>query len=712
MSFTENSINILELPNEILIKIIKLAKNNKNFLLTCKKFHELISEVKKKNLSLFVNYKFLVNPFFDLDKFIESSSVVNFNSYIADEYRNFSLSNQEEKLWYFLKIYGHKIKHFIVNSIIENFVTKILPLMPNLEELTFLRPINFEQLNIEKISIKIRKINIYFGIDLKQLEIFDFDELELDFEHFSSVHSEVLDFLKYHKNIKNLTLSNVGIDLTKALKLMKLEKLEIYFLESQMKNIGNILRNQKQIKELKFLQISREILTIICDNLKNLEKIFFNFNDRTLKNSFKKLSDLKFLKSLKIDNFMNLEDFEEFSKVEFEGLEILEIKLFYNYEQTLKQIENLSENVKNLKVLSLGFYPVLELQTIIKILEKFNNLESLSLIASGFSMITENERKEFFKSSHKNENLKILKFCINFDHLENLITKFSLDFPNLETIFIQNLNITENNLKMVFEKFPNLQNYDKIGITENLLETFLENKRNLKEFYVDLNILENPNEIFKDHSLSFEVHQTLAKVVREEEKKITISLMTYSHWKRIRHLIELDMQPKNLTINLINDQPHCDEILFKIFHKIGTNVKNLTLFGEYSNMNLAIILENLPNCGQINFDDFVFIICPFITSNMKNIKIHSILFKYDFANTSIEFLNEKISKFFDGVKFLDNSLKSLKIIFRNFKTNVNGQNLLNFTRNHLKNQEKLTKVVETFDRNKFKYTIEFEIENI
>ncbi|KAG5669384.1 hypothetical protein PVAND_017271 [Polypedilum vanderplanki] len=650
--------------------------------------------------------KLKLSSSFNFDKFIESCSSINLNSYGDDVLRDFKPYDiYEEKLTFFLQNYGYKVKSFTVNSEIKNFLTKFLPLMPNLEEIIFNNQISLES---QEIVWNLKKIEIFCGIDLKQLDNFNFKELRVDLSDFYHNDPEIHNFLRKHKNIKILKIRNVDSEMTKALKLFKLEKLEIYFSESQMKNIGNILRNQKQIKELKFLQISREILTIICDNLKNLESLSFKFDDRTLKSSFKKLSKLNFLKSLEILSFMNHEDFEEFLNLKFENIENLTIQIFYNGSKTFEQIENFSKSFINLKSLSLYFYPTVDFKIIAEIFKKFNKLESLSLNLFGSIEVTENEEKEFTNLRHKNEKLKNLKYCINFMNIENLLSKFSIDFPNLESIFIPNFDFTKENLEIILESFPKFKIFDSLKITKELLETFLKHGKGLNEFYINLDTFNNLNEILQDYSIYFETWQTNAKVMREEEKKIEFPMTTYSHWKRLKTLMELKNELKNLEIVSINEEIYSDPFLFNLLESVGKNVTNLTIYGDFKDLKLVKILECLPNLEILNFGIFSFFKTKSNPSMVENTKIHSILFKINFINYSFEYHYRKIAELFDCIKFPDNSLENLKIIFKNFESFEGKENFRNFQKNHMRNQDKLTKNIEKYNEETLEYTFEFK----
>lgn len=56
----ESSTNILDLPNEILMKIFSEAKNNKSLMLTYKKFYDLITKLNYDNIKFSIERSTIV----------------------------------------------------------------------------------------------------------------------------------------------------------------------------------------------------------------------------------------------------------------------------------------------------------------------------------------------------------------------------------------------------------------------------------------------------------------------------------------------------------------------------------------------------------------------------------------------------------------------------------------------------------------------------
>lgn len=59
----ENSINICDFPNEILLKILSKAKNDKKLMLISQRFYELITKINEDNIKLEITPDYLVRNF-------------------------------------------------------------------------------------------------------------------------------------------------------------------------------------------------------------------------------------------------------------------------------------------------------------------------------------------------------------------------------------------------------------------------------------------------------------------------------------------------------------------------------------------------------------------------------------------------------------------------------------------------------------------------
>ncbi|KAG5668722.1 hypothetical protein PVAND_016649 [Polypedilum vanderplanki] len=601
---TENSTNFLDFPSEVLIEIFKLTEDDKDLLLTCKRFYEIISEMIEKNFCLFVDYnKSMINPHFNFDDFINSSSSISIKNDVNQN--SSTIENFNEKFNYFILNFGHKIKKFEFPDEIENFTKKYLPKMTNLEEIKTCVGISLESENIEKFSIPIKKLSLYWEKELEELKIFTFDELEIDLQYAGVSQEDFNDFLKNYKNLKRLKIYHMyEYDLTESFKELSLESLdlEIY---CELEMIENYLKYQTQLKELSLLYISKEIFLMICENFKNLENLSIpTFEENVMEN----LSKLPALKSLKFNEELKKFQFDEILvKLKIEKLENLEIQIFFV--PSAKDFENLAKSYENLKSLKINFSKEIHLKVVSKIFESFNNLESLELHMESNLNFNENEESKFYEQIHINKNLKNLFFNPNNLKVQNLISNFILNFPNLESIdFGKNVNINENFEQILtgFSEIKKIENPFVSELNQTNFEKFLELGKNLEEFKVDINLFKNPNEALKNCSFSFE-DQNILKVMRDDKKKMKFTLENYFQWKAIRIAIESKRNLKHLKIHPSYGSIIYEKALCEALKEICKNVKTLTILKHFDKKNFINFLKILPNCEELILEDFLFI---------------------------------------------------------------------------------------------------------
>ncbi|KAG5667673.1 hypothetical protein PVAND_015645 [Polypedilum vanderplanki] len=562
----KDSFDVLDFPNEILIKIFKLVQNNKNLSQTCKKFYELISKLNEKNVSLCVDYRYLINLSFDIDNFLQSSSSI---SLTID--KNFTtIKNYNERLEDFIQIYGKRLKiighrdSFDLENLLKNL---------QLESLTFFQP-------------------------LSQLNLFTAN-----------------------------------------------------------------LENQKQLKELVMHVPSREDFNTICENLQDLEKLEFGVSDDLLTLSdFIKISNLKKLKVLSINRRLNFDYFNEFSKIKFENLEDLTLSL--HMKLTENSFDIFLQNYSKLKSLDLAIKELKCLKVITNVLEKFNHLESLHLYFQNDLEIENSEIEQFYKTNHKNAKLKTLVFEAKTFDAKKLITKFIHDFPNLEKLYIFFTSSDDliENFELILKGFPKLKIIENLVITEEILGTFLKYGKNLEKFQIDINMLENPNEILKDCSIALKGWKTLASITRENEKNFDLSMMIYNHWKKIKTLMDLKKQLKNLEIFSLRGHKFCDKIISHQTNVSFENVTDFTLQSNISSSQLDAFLKAVSNLEILTFDGINFLKDSENIVQIENEKIQTICVKLDLSYSRIKNEIQKLNELLTNIRF---SVKSLKILIKN-----------------------------------------------
>ncbi|KAG5669382.1 hypothetical protein PVAND_017269 [Polypedilum vanderplanki] len=700
-------VNFLNFPSEILIKIIKLAENDKNLLLSYKRFYEIISYLYDRSLTLCVDYRYFINPEFNFDSFINDSSSINFNYSIAKE--NSSFSNFEEKFEYILQEYGHKIKKLRLWSKIENFASKYLKLVPNLEELEIWFPISFENHKIEKLSIPLKTLKINCYLNFRELEIFTFDELQINLQNFSY---NFFEFVENYKNLKCLAIYDVNFDLNEKLGFLKLEYFEATVGFHQMINFGIFLRNQTELKSLTLSSISSEIFEIICNNLEKLEKLSFSFIKNSSEEVLKEITKLKYLESLEILSTLNEKQFEILKWINLANLKIL--TLLVDCEISPVDIEILAFNFNNLKSLKFAQFKIINFETLAAFFENFNKLEILDLNFTCKIDLSQNDDEIFFQKSHKNENLKSLTFDLRRFEVKKFISKFILDFPNLEIINLEifsfgNYEIIQENFEMIVKEFPKLKKIENLIITEEILENFLKYGRNLEEFKANLNIFENPNEILKNFSISFQ-ENSLEKFRKTNEISMEFSFFNYSHWQSFKTSIDSQRKIESLKIHSTNDQNQTEKLIMKNIEKLGKSIKNLTMQGFFSMLQLEMIVKKLPNCEKITFD-FVFIEKgSYKVINLRNTKIKSICLNLNVHSQSFCFSLEEYSQFFRNLKFSKNSLTYFKIFATKIDSQYHRRFLLPWVKNVFNDQENLIKISEHLNAQNNDFTFEISLE--
>ncbi|KAG5669367.1 hypothetical protein PVAND_017254 [Polypedilum vanderplanki] len=698
-----NNGNLLDLPVEILMKIIKLAENDKNLSLTCFKFYELIKRINEKNVSLSVDYRYLLNPSLDLENFLNSSSTISL--YINDNCSN--LKNFDEKLQSFLQIYGHKVTKLIFNSRIKIHASKFLHLLPNLEELQLMKPISFEISEFQKFPKTLKNLKIHHENDLKNLEIFDVKELEINNDYYNNLQQNV-DFIRNNRNLEKLTICYfTDINLSSAINLLNLKTLKIVGCQwTNQEMFGNCLKNLTQLKELTINAIPIEIFTIICDHLKQLEKLDFYFFSLTFLSDLKKVSKLSKLKELSIRNHLEENHFDELTKIKLKFLESLNISINFNSYLT-QRIENLSENFLNLKSLTLFFIWQIPVKVLTKIFESFDKLENLSLSFVDNIQFNDAEENFFYLYYHKNENLKSLHFDRKNFQIEKLILNFILAFPNLEVFEIFGIfEVTREILKILLLGFPKLKKIQNLEISEDLLEFFLRFNKNFEEFNVYVNMLDDPNERLKDCSFSIHGMECFNKINRKEEIEIELSLSIYAHWQKIQTMMTSTKDIKKISICSLKHWNINDQILINCLRNISESVTKLSFFYDFSLTQIESLMKIFPNCEFISFDlnyflrdlnsYFIFI---------ENLKVHSVCVNLDF-NYDLNFTKNKLNDFLEKIKFSKNSLKNFKCIIRN-TDKIKDECILEMLEKRLGNQEKLVKKFENYNEEKRKFVYEF-----
>ncbi|KAG5668828.1 hypothetical protein PVAND_016751 [Polypedilum vanderplanki] len=294
-----NSVNLYDLPNEILIKIFDFLQSHKNLSLVCKRFYEIITELINNNFCLNINNRHLFNPHFDLEQLLNDSSTIN----LICNYQK--IKNFDEKFEFFLKKYGHKI-NTLVNYNSSNFdIRKFIHLMPNLEVLhsDFNAYENHPQTSLndfQNCSVTLKKLSVSKnpGFCWKIFKIFDIEELEIAGNFL--IDENFVEFFSCCKNLKKLKLRELENYwmLFDILPTNELESIGILSLKHCSDEVILNFLNQRKLKSIEFNNISNEIVSFICDNFKSLEYLDIKIPENITSEIFEKINNLKSLKSL------------------------------------------------------------------------------------------------------------------------------------------------------------------------------------------------------------------------------------------------------------------------------------------------------------------------------------------------------------------------------------------------------------------------------
>ncbi|KAG5669459.1 hypothetical protein PVAND_017346 [Polypedilum vanderplanki] len=673
-----NCVNFLSLPNEILLKIFKLAENDKNLSQTCRRFCDLIP---RENLLLSLDFNILLNPSINLDEFLKSSSEISF---VID--KTFYFDAHLEQLEYFLHFYGHKITKLSVKREVQEFFSKILPLMPNLQELYYFADHYscYETLKkFENFSIPLKILDIDLKNHIEYFKIFQVNELRIKFKSFDE-NLKIIKFLKGQKNLDKLIIKGTDFcrkisEFPKGLKGIKLKSFKLTnFDAKEEKWLKIILENQKYLREMSVSKISNETFVYICKNLKYLKEFEFEKTFDFKTENFKLLENFTNLKSLKIFDTLNGDDFKVFTKLKMKNLEILEIKIL-NFSN--ESIEEFSSNFGNLKSLKIEFDSTINFEMLSKIFENFNNLEILTL---EIEEIDETQENFFYSQTYKNENLKVLKFLNNdFKNLRKFNEKIVSDFPNIEEIDLNGKFERTDDLKFLLTALPKLKKIKNPGISKEFLTTLLEHGGKLEEFLIDINKLENVNEVIKNCSFDIENLDNLKKITREKKTKINLSFEIYSQWQRIKTTMDSCRTLKNIEIHNLSQNEDNDVKFLKL---IGKNVENLELSRRtnISDFLLKKILDVLPNVENVELNCNEYFTISENAINIKNTRIKSFTVRVEFYGG----LNgpHVMKTFFNNIKFPENCLEFFKFIVYIKKERTRKSFILSLAEEFLKNQ--------------------------
>ncbi|KAG5668829.1 hypothetical protein PVAND_016752 [Polypedilum vanderplanki] len=658
----ENSANLYNLPNEILLEIFAYSKNYKNLSLVCKKFYDLVTVLNEDNLCLKVNHDQLINPHFDLEQILNDASTIN----VTCDTKGFK--NFDDKFEFFLKNYGHKI-HILGKYNPNNFdIRKFVHLMPNLEAIYFdiEAQVNDSEMSLDDFkncSIPLKKLSISEipNGGWKIFKIFDIEELEI--ERNFEIDETFVEFFSCCKNLKKLKLSNFE-DYWMLLDILpsnELESIDIFVPKGYNDRvILKFLQTQQNLKSIKFYQISNEILSYICENFKDLEHLSVELPYDLTSENFQKFKNLKSLKSLKLSgDIKEDEDFEDLCSFSFPNLENLKIT---GNSLRGEHVYLITENFKNLKSLEIFLHFHNEF-ILMKILDNLKQLENLSVITRS---VQKGERfsDNFYTTSHLNPNLKKLNLTMkpfeNGNDREKLKQKITQDFPNLEIFF--------------FDYRP-----------QRSIPAKVHGNNLSKDFTLDLNIERNANQKLQDCSVNLRTggYLHMFRPVRDGKKIIWIEAKIYFYDQQLKAIQTTPRKLKEITI-IPNIQPYFNiDFCVNYLKSISQNVTTLTIQKEFRSDLFQKLIGIFPNLKVLNLEIRYFESMnkneTFEIKFPKLEEFHFTFYDRNHLNTNRDHFN--VFKRFTNEFYLPkNILKKFKFISKSYLPNqtVDGIYLRNF----------------------------------
>ncbi|KAG5668841.1 hypothetical protein PVAND_016763 [Polypedilum vanderplanki] len=671
-------INILNLPNEILLIIFSKADNDKNLSLVCKRFYDVVTLLNEDNLKLEIKSNFLVNSDFDFDNVLNKTSKINLQINNQEMSKNF-----DEKFKFFLKLYGNRVR-----SLSHSNTTNFLHLMPNLKEFTLIR--NFDEKNsisisnrLRKNSFLLKKLTLVLPIisNWEELKVFDIEELEIHANYFI-LDENCLKFIancRYLRKFKIIdyrgSSNKISFDLLSVLPLKNLESLKMSFYNLKKENVIKFLETQNNLKSLSVSYFGKSIFLAICKIFTNLNSLELEFDKNFTGKNCLKCLNLKTLKHLSIKGRrLKISDIEDLSNFYLPNLESL--TLHVNVLISQKIIENFSENFNYLKSLNIEIPSICYHDILPVILKNFNKLKNLSVKTN--CEIQEHKihiNENFYTTNHSNFNLKSFDLKICCYEPKKLLQKIQKDFPKLEIYPEEFLN---KHFELLNEKLP---------------------------FYcINLNSSVDFDKFPKDCSIKFErkfKDENFIEIARNGKNEITFNIEKYFQNEQLKAMTHTPRKLKTIKLQL---KPMQDDIEIENYVNylkvIGQHVTTLTISNKTTLYQLKEIIVAFRNLKVIKFVDILFEKLDYKILEVKNKKIKEIemIFKLDLINENLKLL----AKYF---KFPEKNLESFKLKILN-KNIFHVEIYKKLAEEFLINQEQITNEREKWKNEEENYEYE------
>lgn len=508
---SDKNAEIFELPEEILMKIVKFIENTSELTLTCKRFYRLVCWSTRNEIPLNLCYKELCDP-------ITFESVINserqFNDLTINLYNCQILTDIFfNRIVILLKKYGENLKKLTIWNSIQSKPTEmtqtmlydILSLTPNIEQFTFRNiyvseniDVYGDELNLHKLRklvldyvlLNSAKVLLKIPKDVITELIFTFEPYnEEEFQQFFNRQSSIkkLELFENDKiDFQHLTLEHLKISSNINFPLMIQQQPSLKYLDFAITWIND--ETIEEVNKLKHLEVLKTLVDLISIRV------------------FRGLKDLNTLKELRLDSHSSYDMgyLNELSMMR--GLRLEKLTLLFSerkiHPETIIQMANNFHFLKHVEFINRS---IAVLDTLV---QNFPNLESILL--DYFAVFGAPEDTLIISDDKPKNNLKQLVVThVNINELENgrNLLKLVEICPNLERLMLSKLvNFRNEDLQNILQSHTKMTHIsievDEMDFNEETVKIIFQYGNALKHFR--LNGLSNClsykvlKEIFKD----------------------------------------------------------------------------------------------------------------------------------------------------------------------------------------------------------------------
>ncbi|CAO1396240.1 unnamed protein product [Diamesa serratosioi] len=457
----KNRMNILDLPQEMLLKILGFVLNRNNCYLVCQQFNEICCMITIKNGILCkIEWDHQLND----PEFYES--VINTYKFIRSIRISMLIQTNQDsyaKIKSIIEKHGSTTKNLALENCYlfdKQKLDNLLKLVPNVETIT-LNQLSSTADRKQHLTEQSEDHNLHHLRELTLIDCFAMEKI-LELIPKGVITSFTVDIKKMNTltkfflkqtNIKRLSTSikNNEIGLTQPYNHLQLHHLQIQYCHSaSLPLLKSSIQNQPNLHSLELgnIGITDDIFRVIC-GLRQLRILKLSLNNLST-GVFGEISQLKNLTELTIDYCYNnevMEYIKDFSFVTNNNLHVLDIMAKVSTEDLLK----IRENNPNMQKIIVNVLGKLELNG--DLAKNFNKIKVLKLHATDVEIKEGN-----YEHLLLNLELKILHLQLPIDYTIDIIKKMSAIIPNVENLKLKPLqNFTNEIFNEILISFPKLK---------------------------------------------------------------------------------------------------------------------------------------------------------------------------------------------------------------------------------------------------------------